>query len=245
MAPPLLIGQLYAPVLADDDPRPLQVAIALEAALPGAQLDHEVTPAGTARRLPDRDAFLRQAASKRELPMVFHGDEARYVSVRGREVPGHLMPAGAASWEVCVMIPLGEGRSHLEDAVGRAGEASGAWWGSAAPEAAAAIIATQTIHPHLPRPLPAGLPGLSPPWRLRDPRVPHRLGWLNYWSDATARLLGFPDPERDRDLLARSRRIGAAWLVRLADEPLDPSRTDHVEALRGAYDRFPAIGGRG
>jgi hypothetical protein len=77
------------------------------------------------------------------------------------------------------------------------------------------------------------------------PEVPHFLGWLNYWSAAAAQAIGFPDPTRDADLLARSRRTATGgWVVRLTDAPLDVDNPTHLDALLRAYERFPEIGGR-
>ena len=81
--------------------------------------------------------------------------------------------------------------------------------------------------------------------RIRLPEIPHRLGWLNYWSAAAARAIGFPDPARDADLLSRSRRTATGgWVVRLTDVPLDLDNPAHLDALKRAYERFPEIGGR-
>ena len=121
--------------------------------------------------------------------------------------------------------------------------------GVVSPFSTSVEIAEQVIHPPIPLhpqdPPPRGLPGLKLPEELSAPEIPHHLGWLNYWSVAAATAIGFPDPARDADLLARSRRTAAgAWLVRLTDAPLDLDNSAHLDALRRAYDRFPAIGGR-
>ena len=72
---------------------------------------------------------------------------------------------------------------------------------------------------------------------------PEQLGWLNYWSDATARWLGFPDPALDSALLERSQRTASgAWLVRTTHEPLDLMREDHVRSVAAMYERFPKLG---
>lgn len=239
-----IAGSLYAPRLSVDDERIARVVAAFEAALPGARLDHEVTAALHARPVTDRDELLRTAASRRELPFIFMDDEDRYLALRGHELPGIVTPDGGAWWEVWLSLPIAEGLSRLDEAVGNVGRAAAAYWGAASPDRAAAIIAAQTVHPEMPRPLPPGLPGLLPPERLAHAYVPQRLGWINYWSETTARELGFPDPARDADLLARSRPFDSAWLVRLTDDPLDLGRADHLDALRAAYDRFPAIGRR-
>ncbi|KFE68666.1 hypothetical protein DB31_7903 [Hyalangium minutum] len=96
--------------------------------------------------------------------------------------------------------------------------------------------------PHVP---PRGLPALNLPKHLRSSEIPHYLGWLNYWSAATAQALGFPDPARDADLLSRARRTATGgWVVRLTETPLDLDNPAHLEALARAYERFPEIGGR-
>jgi len=72
---------------------------------------------------------------------------------------------------------------------------------------------------------------------------PEQLGWSNYWSQATARWLGFPDPDLDRELLGRSRRTpGGAWLIRTTPEPLDLTRAEHVGSVAALYQRFPGLG---
>jgi uncharacterized protein (UPF0261 family) len=80
---------------------------------------------------------------------------------------------------------------------------------------------------------------------MRAPEIPHRLGWLNYWSGAAAQAIGFPDPARDAELLSRARRtVSGGWVVRLTDSPLDLDNPAHLDALLRAYERFPEIGGR-
>jgi hypothetical protein len=75
------------------------------------------------------------------------------------------------------------------------------------------------------------------------PAQPKELGWLNYWSAETCKYLGFPDPERDRDLLAHSYRTpGGAWLMKLCTEPLDLDRSDHLTIFADVYERFPKLG---
>lgn len=90
------------------------------------------------------------------------------------------------------------------------------------------------------------LPYLSvpPPFVLRDnPAQPKELGWINYWSPQTCEYLGFPDRERDKDLLANSYRTASgAWLVKLCPEPLDLSRADHLSIFADTYARFPKLG---
>jgi len=79
--------------------------------------------------------------------------------------------------------------------------------------------------------------------RPDDPAQPRELGWINYWSARACEYVGFPDPERDRDLLAHSYRTPAsAWLVKLCAEPLDLNRPEHLTILADTYARFPRLG---
>ena len=65
-------------------------------------------------------------------------------------------------------------------------------------------------------------PVLKWSWEISSPVIPHRLGWLNHWSAAAARAIGFPDPARDAELLSRSRRTSTGgWIVPLTETPLD------------------------
>ncbi|MFY2561964.1 DUF5953 family protein [Corallococcus terminator] len=114
------------------------------------------------------------------------------------------------------------------------------------PDGVAPEVAKQFRHsmdqPHVP---PRGLPALSLPKHIHSPEIPHYLGWLNYWSAATAQAIGFPDPARDAALLSRARRTATGgWVVRLTETPLDLDNPLHLEALLRAYERFPEIGGR-
>jgi hypothetical protein len=92
--------------------------------------------------------------------------------------------------------------------------------------------------------------GLQLPLINKYPATPHlhraqprELGWLNYWSAETCEYLGFPDPERDRDLLAHSYQTpGGGWLVKICPDPLDLDRPDHLALFAELYQRFPKLG---
>jgi hypothetical protein len=100
----------------------------------------------------------------------------------------------------------------------------------------AQVILAKSIAPLLPR----------MPFAIPDPLgQPSRLGWLNYWHADVPAELGFPDANKDADLLQRSYRTpSGAWLVKLTEDSLDLTRPDHVEALARAYWRFDKIGKR-
>jgi len=77
------------------------------------------------------------------------------------------------------------------------------------------------------------------------PLLPQRLGWLNYWSAEVAEHLGFPDQEKDADLLPLCRQLPSGhWIVQLTEDPLDLTRPEHAEAIVRAYWRFDKIGRR-
>ncbi|ATB51207.1 hypothetical protein MYMAC_006865 [Corallococcus macrosporus DSM 14697] len=125
-------------------------------------------------------------------------------------------------------------------------EGARAFWGRATPHDAAVDIAYQTAPTLQGPPSPRrGLPALKLFQHLRSPEIPYYLGWLNYWSAAAAKAIGFPDPARDADLLSRARRTASGgWVVQLTDAPLDLENPAHLDALKRAYERFPEIGGR-
>jgi hypothetical protein len=52
-------------------------------------------------------------------------------------------------------------------------------------------------------------------------------------------------PARDAELLTRARRTASGgWVVQLTAAPLDLDAPAHLDALKGAYERFREIGGR-
>ncbi|BEP92017.1 hypothetical protein GmRootA79_04010 [Acidovorax sp. A79] len=96
--------------------------------------------------------------------------------------------------------------------------------------------------------LAAALPRIGfeyyPP-NSKPPLLPQRLGWLNCWSAEVAEHLGFPDPQKDADLLPLCHQLPSGhWIVQLTEDPLDLTRPDHVEAIVRAYWRFDKIGRR-
>jgi hypothetical protein len=92
---------------------------------------------------------------------------------------------------------------------------------------------------------PRGLPALKLLSQIRSPEIPARLGWLNYWSAATAQAIGFPDSARDAELLSRARRTpSSGWVVQITEAPLNLDNPSHLDALKRTYERFLEIGGR-
>jgi hypothetical protein len=77
------------------------------------------------------------------------------------------------------------------------------------------------------------------------PTLPLRLYWLNYWSADVARELTFPDLAKDQQLVAMARKSSVgAWILKLTADPLDIERSEHVQRLAWAYQRFSLVGAR-
>ncbi|WNG40190.1 hypothetical protein F0U61_45795 [Archangium violaceum] len=237
---------VYGPAFLDDDKRPLAVAHAMERALPGLRLGWTISDEGGFIPLPRRDAGLARNMDG-GLPLLCNGDESHLVTLTGWESPAGLSPGGRAQLEIhAKWLPDAAGIAAGMDVLEGVAEGVRAFWGHVTPDGAALDIALQTS-PTLDGPPcpPRGLPSLKLPEDIRSPEIPHRLGWLNYWSAAAARAIGFPDPTRDAELLSRSRRTATGgWVVRLTDAPLDLDNPAHLDALLRAYERFPEIGGR-
>jgi hypothetical protein len=238
---------VYAPALVDNDSRPVAVVHGMERAFPGLRLgwtvsdDHQLLP------LPQRDAWLAQARRKGGFPLVCNNDERYPVMISGMEISARSGSGNKPQSDIHADLPLDAvGIAAVADVLEAVAEAARAYWGHATPSKAGLDIARQTKNwAANPQPPPRGLPALKLAWDIPSPEIPHRLGWLNYWSPAAAQSIGFPDPARDAELLSRSRRTAnAGWVVRLSDAPLDLDNPTHLDALKRAYERFPAIGGR-
>ncbi|MBM7117293.1 DUF5953 family protein [Archangium primigenium] len=238
---------VYAPGSVGTDGRPMAVVHGMERTFPGLRLEWTTSKEGQRTLLTERDAWLAQKKWVGEFPLLHNGDLNAYVSVAGWQKPAHSAPGGQAWFEVHAVLPFAaEGIAAAPEVLEAVAESARAFWGLTTPFKASVDIARQTKNrPDDLRPPPRGLPVLKSPSAMPSPEIPHRLGWLNYWSAAAARALGFPDPTRDEDLLARSRRtVSGGWIVRLTEAPLDLDNPAHLDALKRAYERFPEIGGR-
>ncbi|RJS24077.1 hypothetical protein DRW03_10750 [Corallococcus sp. H22C18031201] len=238
---------VYASALVGNDRRTLDSVHGMEKALPGLRLEWRVTGGGRLAALAQRDAWLLEKIEDGGFPIVCNGEPSRPVTVWGRERSGLFSPVGQSQFEVHASLPLDAPVIATASAVLEGvAEGARALWGEATPDAAAVDIAYQTAPTLQGPPSPRrGLPALSPFEHIRSPEIPYYLGWLNYWSDAAARAIGFPDLARDTDLLSRARRtVSGGWVVQLTDAPLDLDNPAHLEALLRAYERFPEIGGR-
>ncbi|MCP3140830.1 DUF5953 family protein [Pyxidicoccus xibeiensis] len=239
---------VYAPALVESDNRPVAVVHGMERSFPGLRLEWKVSEDGRPIALSQRDVWLAEEIKDGGFPLVCNGDESYPVMISGWELPAGSSPGGQAQFEVHAELPLDAGGgAAVKDVLEAVAESARAYWGHATPFRASVDIARQTRDSvHKPGVPPRGLPALKLPEKISSPEIPHRLGWLNYWSAAAARAIGFPDPARDAELLSRARRTASGgWVVRLTDAPLDLDNPAHLEALLRAYDRFPEIGGRG
>jgi len=242
-----LILNVHAPALAQDDDRTIAAVHGLERALPGVRLEWRVTERRQLAALPQRDAWLAEAATRGEFPMVCNNNERYPVMISGQQESADVSPGGRPQLQIHAKLPL-DATVITAAAEVLAGVAEGvrAFWGHATPDDAALDIAYQTAPTLEGPPAPRrGLPALKLFEHIPAPEIPCYLGWLNYWSVATAKAIRFPDPARDSELLLRARRTAAGgWVVQLTAAPLDLDKPDHLAALLRAYERFPEIGGR-
>jgi len=238
---------VYAPALAVNDGRPLAVVHGMERAVPGLCIGLMISDEGQLIPLQDRDALVVRESRRGEFPNLRSIDDHFPVIVMGWGKPAGISPGGRAQFEFHVSVPLSaDGIATAAALLEAVAEEARAYWGLVTPFNAGVDIARQTKNlPEKREPPPRGLPVIKSPSALRSPEIPHRFGWLNYWSDAGARTIGFPDPARDAELLSRARRTATGgWVVRLTEAPLDLDNPAHLDALKRAYERFPEIGGR-
>lgn len=236
-----LIATVCAPALAPADERPQHVLDRLDHLLP-EPLNYGLTELGAPFVLKERDAFLQAAIAKGQLPIVCNGVEDRLVSFTGYSIPAILSPASTPTLDVTLNIPGESPYTSLVPVILETmAESMDAYWGVASPRDAAAHIGDQTAIPGLPKQHPLGLPTLAPPRELRDVHIPQRLGWLNYWSSASAHVLKWSGEASETFAITR-RFPSGAWLLQLTDAPLDLTQPDHLARLKAAYERFPNLG---
>jgi hypothetical protein len=238
---------VYAPVLAGEEERPLAIAQEMERALPGLRLGWTTSEKEDLIPLPNRDEGIATDKANGGFFFLCNDDEDHLVTLSGSENSLGLAADGAPHFEVHASLPFDTASiAAAADVLAAIGECALAFWGRATPFNAAVEISRQTIDPvRKPGVPPRGLPALRFPDYIRSPEIPHDLGWLNYWSAAAAKAIGFPDPARDAELLKRARRTATGgWVVQLTDAPLDLDNSAHLGALKRAYERFPEIGGR-
>ncbi|MCP3143542.1 DUF5953 family protein [Pyxidicoccus xibeiensis] len=246
-APRLLNLSVYAPALEGDDRRPLAIVHGMERALPDLRLRWTLSEKEELIALPHRDEWVATHRADGGFPFLCNDDESRPVTLTGWENPSGLAAGGPPRFEVHATLPQDPGGLTAAGAVLEAiGEGARAVWGQLSPSGYGEVVSQQFRRPgDAPHVSPHGLPWLKLPRYNPAPELPHYLGWLNYWSDASARAIGFPDPARDAELLSRARRTETGgWVVQLTDAPLDFDNPTHLDALLRAYGRFPKIGGR-
>ncbi|XXF77649.1 DUF5953 family protein [Myxococcaceae bacterium GXIMD 01537] len=239
--------KVYAPIQAGDEQRLVAAVHGLERALPGLRLDWTVSNDHRLLPLPQRDEWLVQTQREGVIPFVCNNDERHPVTMSVQKLSARTGPGGQPLLDIHAKLPLDTTSiAAAVDMLEAVATGAHAFWGHATPFRAGVEIARQTSDPvRKPQVPPRGLPALKLPEDISSPDIPHRLGWLNYWSVATARSIGFPDSARDEDLLSRARRTSTGgWIVPLTDAPLDLDNPAHLDALLRAYARFPAVGGR-
>ncbi|MBU8896051.1 hypothetical protein DRW03_05485 [Corallococcus sp. H22C18031201] len=238
---------VYAPALAENEGRTLSIVHGMEQALPGLSLAWRLAEGGHPVALPHRDVWLVEKTEAGGFPIVCNGDARSPVMVSGRVRSGLLSPGGQSQTEIHADLPMDE-PSLVAAAALLEGVAEGAraFWGHVSPYGYGSEVARQFRRsPHGPERTPRGLPMINLPEKSSRPEAPYFLGWMNYWSAAGAKAIGFPDPTRDSELLTRARGTpSGGWVVKLTDSPLDYDNPAHLEVLKRTYERFPEIGGR-
>lgn len=238
---------VYAPALLGDEGRPLSIIYGMERTLPGLILGWTASEQEDFVALPRRDEWVMSNSEGGRLPFLCNNDDGHLVTVAGWENPNGLSAGSPPHFEVHADLPLDAAAiSAAVDVLEAVAESARAFWGHATPSNAAVEISRQTRDPsRKPGIPPRGLPVLRFSEYIRCPEIPHYLGWLNYWSEAAARALGFPDAARDAEWLSRARRTASGgWVVQLTEAPLDLDNPEHLNTLKRAYEHFPEIGGR-
>ncbi|MFY2561651.1 DUF5953 family protein [Corallococcus terminator] len=238
---------VYAPALVSDDKRPLTIVHGMERTFPGLQLAWTLSEKGGFVALAHRDEWIAADRVDGGFPFLCNNDENQPVTLTAWENPSGLAVGSPPRLAVHATLPLDAGGLAAAPAVlGEIGEGARVVWGHVSPSGYHEVVAQQFRGPgEAPPATSHGLPWLLRPRYNRAPETPHYLGWLNYWSSASADALGFPDPARDAALLSRALRTASGgWVVRLTEAPLDLDNPVHLDALLRAYERFPEIGGR-
>jgi hypothetical protein len=238
---------VYASALVGEDIRTLDVVNGMETTFPGLRLEWRVSEGGALIALPQRNVWLIENVEDGGFPLLCNGDESYPVTVMGCENSALFSPGGQSRFEVHAEMPLDKPVIAVAAAMLEAvAEGARSFWGHASPYGYGAEVAQQFRRsPHGPERSRRGLPMLNLPEKLPAPEIPCFLGWLNYWSAAAAKAIGFPAPAHDAELLSRARRTpSGGWIVQLTDTPLDYDNPAHLDALLRAYERFPVIGGR-
>lgn len=208
-------------------------------------------------RLKDRQAYLERMAGTKYRDVLIQNSPDRAASLTVR---GVLTDGARLTFDLMVIAPAlaWDERARLLQVCG---DAAGVYTGGFSPAFSASAL---YAYANLTRPgashvtaapvsaaLEAAnetLPGLHPVaigGARSSPVQPDQLYWVNYWSAAACKLLGFPDVERDQEWLRLARQTAAgAWMVRLTDEPFDVRSPAHIGVLARGYRRFAAIGVR-
>lgn len=217
----------------------------LEEAFPGGELRVSTPERGAAAPVPDRAAFFKRRLRTRKRWFSLRSPDPRH----GLTIGGAMGGGFAGLYCLSVFFPERSWDAH-ERLLVTLGDATGAHNACLSPRETGQRLRRMQIPgwgPLSPPPPTSSLPSIAYTryGGLAAAEQPGFAGWLNYWSDAAARLLGFPDAARDAGLLAHSYRTPlGAWLVKLGPEPLDCAIPRHMELLRTTYERFPKLGVR-
>lgn len=235
------------PPLVPDTPAIGALIASLEELWPSCSLSFlaESTAAGVQLvRVPDRGQWIAERLRGGNYAQVFSGIDQPAINVSFDPAP-HQAQDGTIASRVTVWLPQDALHSaSLRHIVGTLGDAARAWHGAFMPVASASLIVqiASTWPAHGPaQVLLSAMPQLSELSRLglyqarATARIPSTLGWLNYWSEATAALLHF---EPKHALGGAEQTPASAWSWQLTADLFDLRRADHATALLEAYRRL-------
>ncbi len=97
---------VYAPALSGDEGRTLTAVQGMEKALPGLRLEWKVSKEGQLLALPQRDAWLAEAATRGKFPLLCNGNENYPVTIAGLKTPASQAPGGQPLLDVHADLPL-------------------------------------------------------------------------------------------------------------------------------------------
>ena len=212
-------------------------------------LSLEETPT---QRLADRRSYIDEQLTRTSVPgtgfhefAIWNGDDERalILSVSWGLPPKLWRDVGV----IQVTFPPESAPAKAQELLAAAGDAAAAFHGDISPLRAAASIKGEISGSPLVYDASAAGPhpgGIGLGLKQRNPAAslavaPDYIGWISYFSAATARFFDFPNGPRDAEWLAREFTTPTgAWLIRLTDEPLDLTREEHRIRVKLAYQRF-------
>lgn len=183
-------------------------------------------------------SFLSEALAVDAEREINNGNEGELVSVRADCDWGGGRGEHLASY--ALDVPYETPAALLWEVLRDAGDALEAWWAECA--GGAAGLAAKQMHAASPDEIPYGLPPLVRSEELVSDAVPGFIGWFNYWSNESLRLLGVDDVANLEPHFYRVQRTRRGVALMLTKDVLDLEVPDHVRVLKSAYEAVSGVG---